>query len=237
LTNEVDETQYTDVMELWVADHAEGVRIGATDKGELRALGDVRTLLSATDRSGRDLVTWLMETDQKIWEPPVSKAEPRQEIVMEFPKPAEAKSANLVINAGTGLWGSFHDARHDWKLARARHGKVVHPWWITIRRGGEGPGMECARGVVWVEDRCGRAGRVAGAGVAIGGGPFLVEDRVIPLDVSRVRGDKLRVRVQPPAGFWALNSFAVDYSGAQPMEVTKVAPRGAMTPGGVSVLA
>jgi len=42
-------------------------------------------------------------------------------------------------------------------------------------------------------------------GVLTGMGPFISKDRVIPLDVSRVRGDQLRIRIQPMAGFWALN--------------------------------
>jgi len=48
------------------------------------------------------------------------------------------------------------------------------------------------------------------------GGPFIAEDRVIPLDVSRVSGTRLRIRLRPPVGFWALNSFAVSYDAASP---------------------
>jgi hypothetical protein len=57
-------------------------------------------------------------------------------------------------------------------------------------------------------------------GLLLGGGPFVLEDRVLELDVSRVRGDQLKIRIRPPKGFWALNSFAVDYSPDQPVEAT-----------------
>ena len=63
----------------------------------------------------------------------------------------------------------------------------------------------------------------------------VTEERVVPLDISRAAGDTLRIRVQPPAGFWALNSFTVDYSAEQPMAVTGVALKSARTLSGEDV--
>src|SRR4030095_16272012 len=54
------------------------------------------------------------------------------------------------------------------------------------------------------------------------GGPLVVEDRVIPLDVRQANGDQLRIRLRPPAGFWALNSFAVVFDQADPVRVTSI---------------
>jgi hypothetical protein len=55
-------------------------------------------------------------------------------------------------------------------------------------------------------------------------GPFASDDRVTPLDVSRVAGDKVRVRLRPPAGFWAFNSFAMSYAADHPARVAKLEP-------------
>src|SRR2546423_1918580 len=40
-----------------------------------------------------------------------------------------------------------------------------------------------------------------------GGGPFQSEDRAIRLDLSGVQGETVRIRLNPPVGLWALNSF------------------------------
>jgi hypothetical protein len=40
--------------------------------------------------------------------------------------------------------------------------------------------------------------------------------------VSHVQGDQLRIRIHPPAGFWALNSFAVDYTPDRAVSVQTV---------------
>jgi hypothetical protein len=62
-------------------------------------------------------------------------------------------------------------------------------------------------------------------GLLPGGGPFIAETRVVPLDVSNAAGDSLRLRIRPPSGFWALNSFAVTYDdNEQPLAVVNVDP-------------
>jgi hypothetical protein len=67
-------------------------------------------------------------------------------------------------------------------------------------------------------------------GILPGSGPFLAAERVIPLDLAAVRGDSVRIRLSVPRGFWALNSFAMDYSADQPMTVDTLAPRAASEP-------
>jgi hypothetical protein len=73
-------------------------------------------------------------------------------------------------------------------------------------------------------------------GILPGMGPFISKDRIVPLDVSRVQGDQLRIRIHPPAGFWALNSFAADYTPDLPVSVEKLAPTTAKDLQGKDVL-
>src|SRR5580704_5151249 len=60
-------------------------------------------------------------------------------------------------------------------------------------------------------------------------GPFVSDERVIPLDVSHVAGNQVRVRMRPPSGFWAFNSFAMSYGAGRldvdhPVNVTRLEP-------------
>jgi hypothetical protein len=43
-----------------------------------------------------------------------------------------------------------------------------------------------------------------------GGGPFITETRIIPLDISRTEGDTLFIQVNPPLGFWSFDYIAMD---------------------------
>jgi len=74
-------------------------------------------------------------------------------------------------------------------------------------------------------------------GVLPGGGPFLAAERVVPLDLSHIRGDSVRIRIRPPYGFWALNSFALAYHTAGQFRVTTLTPIAARTSDGRDVLA
>ena len=61
-------------------------------------------------------------------------------------------------------------------------------------------------------------------GLLLGGGPFVLEDRIIDLDVSHVKGSQLNIRLRPPKGFWAFNSFSVDYTPDQEVQVQTLHP-------------
>jgi hypothetical protein len=67
-------------------------------------------------------------------------------------------------------------------------------------------------------------------------GPFVSDERVVPLDVSHVRGDQVRIRVRPPSGFWAFNSFAMDYTTDVAARVTKLEPMRARDTAGRDLL-
>jgi hypothetical protein len=238
ITNEVDETQYTNSMELWAIDHAPGVRIVAGEQGKLYTLAQPLEPVSARDDSGRDLLRWLRRPDRLIWEPPAQPARSgslRQEIVLEFPKPPDARMAKLESRTATGLWGSYmvremvalrgreipawyreidssqaaRDELRDWNLREEL-------WWLKV----------------YVEEPEGWVVR----GVMPGGGPLISPARVIPLDVSRARGGRLRIRICPPAGYWAFDSFAVDYTPESPLQVQRIPPASAREPGGREVL-
>jgi hypothetical protein len=238
LTNEVDETQFTNLMELWVVDHAPGLRVVSDEKGNLRGYTGIRALSAASDLDGHDLLPWLRSTDRKIWEPDaVSRPDGglRQEIVLTFPKPEGATQANLIANAATGLWGSYMIKRMV-----ELHGREAASWLASLDNDRAsvkaledwGAREETYRLRIEVAEPTGWELR----GSLPPGGPLLAEDRVIPLDVSRVRSNQLRIRLRPPVGFWALNSFAVSYGEGEAVSVSHVGAKSATTWDGKDVL-
>lgn len=225
LTNEVDETQYTNHLSLRVVDHPPSLRIVPGDDGTLYTVGRPLPPLLARTADGRDLTRWLAASDARIFEPVPSvgsSGETRDEIVLTFPKPAGASRAKLVVNAGTSLFGSFM-IRETLRL----RGRDLDGWLAEVDRN---PGA--ARDVhEWVREEelwalkldVEEAGGWTKRGVLLGAGPLIVKDRVVPLDVTGAAGDTLRIRIRPPKGYWALNSFAVDYTPDEPVLVENVA--------------
>jgi hypothetical protein len=225
LTNEVDETQYTNLMELWVVDHPPGSHVVSDEAGKLRAYTEIQPLIAARDLSGNDLLPWLRDRDRRIWEPdavPVRDGALRQELILTFPKPKTATQANLIANVATGLWGSFMIKKmvelHGrdtaaWLSAFDRDptaAQAIHAW--AEREGTYRLPIEVQEPSGWVV-----------RGMLPSGGPLLAAERVIPLDVSQVPGSELRIRLRPPVGFWAFNSFAASYGTGQAVRVNRVA--------------
>jgi hypothetical protein len=239
MTNEVDETQMTNLTELWVVDHPAGTRVVADIAGKLHTVSAPQQLISANDAAGHDLTSWLRATDHLIWEPPsVPDADGnlRGDITMTFPKPANATQVKLIANAATGMWGSYMIK----KMVELR-GRQLGRFYTAVNHSQSARNQlsaweereELYKLKVYVEEPTGWVVR----GVLPGTGPYMSKDRILPLDVSHVKGDTLRIRIHPPAGFWALNSFVADYSKDQPINVQTLKPATAQDLSGNSVLA
>jgi len=240
VTNEVPETQYTNSMRLLVVDHRPGSRFEMDEFGRVHGVSSTLPPSSARDQDGKDLVPWLRAADQLIWEPmpPANAAGPvRQEIVLTFPKPRGAARAKLVARVGTGLWGS-----HMIRELLAMRGSTLNEWYAAVDSSRLGQTLLRAwnlrEELYALKLDVEAAGGWQTRGLLPGGGPFITESRVVPLDLRGVDGDSLRIRIRPPSGFWALNSFAVSYDDVElPVAVDTVAPLAARTSDGRDVLA
>jgi hypothetical protein len=189
--------------------------------GSLYSVREPLAPLSARDGRGTDLLAWLSKRDGLIWEPP--PAAQRQEVVLTFPKAAGAKQAKFVASATETLFAGQAAGGMLGLL-----GPQLPAWYQQI------DGNPVARGelLAWmareelfalkieVEEPAGWQVR----GMLPISGPFVSDERVTPLDLSHVVGDTVRVRLRPPSGFWAFNSFAMDYSADLPAQVTKLEP-------------
>jgi len=239
ITNEVRETQYTNLLELWVVDHAPGTRVIPDEWGNLHTISDYQTLVTATDGNGRDLTPWLTEKDLMIWEPeavPGPEGELRQQIVMTFPKPRGATQARLLANVATGLWGSYMisemlELRGNQVDEWYRHmdstpAAVDSLYFWNIREGTYVLALEVETADGWTV-----------RGLLPGGGPFIAEDRIVPLDLAGTSGGELKIRIQPPKGYWSLNWFAIDYGSDQAAIVDTLHPLQAVDHDGRDVLA
>lgn len=238
VTNEVNETQYTNRLRLIVIDHAPGAVIKTDEFGHFYAFDSLMAPSAAHDADGRDLRPWLVATDRLVWEPvtpPDKQHGARQEITLAFAKPPAARHAYLVARVSTGLWGSqmireFSQLRgtalSNWYAAMdtsPTQAAALRQWNLREELYALKIAVDEPRG--WVV-----------RGILPGGGPFLATDRVVLLDLAQVHGDSLRIHIRPPYGFWALNSFAIAYDTAATVHVRQVEASTARTHDGRDIL-
>lgn len=242
MTNEMEETQHTNRLELMVVDHAPGMVVAPDHDGMLHAFQTVHRLVDARDQTGRDLRPWLAEKDHATWHPDLGRAsqglplaDTRDHITITFDRPPGTRNAYLLADAATSPWGArmirpmlemrgvslglFYAAINTNEGARRK----LHEW--NEREELFYLGVEVEEDGRWVRQ-----------GHLIGGGPVVSESRVIPLDLSRVTGDQVRIRVHPPIGFWMFNAFRLA-AAEVPVRPTIVAPLGGQDGAGKDVRA
>jgi hypothetical protein len=215
VTNEVAETQRTNLLELLVVDHDPSVHVVADEWGGLHGITAPAAPIAARDDSGRDLTPWLAKVDERIWEPapiPGDSTDARDEIVLTFLRPRGATGARLVARVGTGSWGS-HMIRSMLQL----RGNEVESWYARV----DGDPVYRDSVKAWnvreelyalrvdLKMRKGWETRA----ILPGGGPFISEERAVPLRLDGADGDTIQLRLRPPRGFWALDAFALDFGG------------------------
>jgi hypothetical protein len=229
LTNEVNETQHTDLLKLVVVDHPQGTTAVPEFAGGIHAISAPVSPSRACDKGGRDLMPLVGEKDWKFWQSRESDFEKaggkdrRDELVFEFPKPPAAKTARLIVNGCSTLWGS-----QMVKKFLELYGQAVGEWYQDVNR--FGPSFfrtmawdtreEIYRLHIRVETERGWTSK----GMIMGGGPLVSEDRIYSFDITDVPGDVLRIKLTPPATFWMINWLAVDYGEDSPCQITELSP-------------
>lgn len=242
LTNEVDETQHTDSLALVAVDHRASDQVILGPDGKVHAFSHTERLSSARDERARDLLPFLADVDGVSWfanlddatnELPV--ADTRNHIELTFPRPRTSEPIFLLTNVATAPWGSLQI-----RTLLGMRGKKVQDFYQAIDRSPEAlqrllewnEREELYHLAVWLFVN----GHWEKRAVMTAGGPFISENRAIPLDLSGVEGENVRIRLDPPIGFWRFNAFKLAW-GEGPAQVQTLKARSARDENGRDVIA
>lgn len=239
LANELDETQFTDELKLVAVDHAPGLKVAPDFGGRFHTFARPLPPAKAVDREGRDILPFVAENDRVFWVSRLDEKSPddpvmRDELIIEFPKPAGAKRAKLLANVWTTQWAS-----QSARLFLELYGSSLPQAYADVDRHGPTYGQvlkwmsseEIATMKVWVETPGGWKAR----GMIYGGAPVITKDKAYTLDVADVPGETLRIKLRPPVNCWMVNSLAVDYGEDEPIETVEIAAVRAVDPSGRDV--
>jgi hypothetical protein len=226
LTNEVNEIQYTDQFRLLVVDHPADSEVIQDAFNNLYAINSRLKPVKIADGKGSNLYKPMEEKDGVVWQSDLGNKNPeiasdlRDDIYVTFKKPEGATKAKLIVHGCTTLWGSYM-----LKIISELHGKDVTKWYDDFKNP-----INLLRLNLWIDrTETYRLGVYVKSnngwhrkGSIFGGGPFITEERIVPIDISDIRGPKLEIKISPPAGFWQFDSFNIDYSEDLPVEVQEI---------------
>ncbi len=227
MTNEMDETEYIDELNLLRVDHPAGTSIIPDVKGEIHTLKSRIEPSVAYESPGENILHLISRKDGKFWgydgiyESPdevrssiikelvFDFPKPKNELILEFPKPKDAKTAKLVMNVCNTVYGinkaarflrKYGDKESLLKLARFRGKDELFQFDVDVFENGK-----------WKT-----RGHIPGAS------PVIPRNQIAVLDVSNVKEEKLRLRLPIADGFWMIDSAYIDYSEDEPVKISEL---------------
>lgn len=217
MTNQLNETQYTDELKLLMVEHPIGTDVVPDVTGHIHTIASPVTPTSASKLPGKDILHLVNTKDDNFWESGPPGKSPGiaisgcEELILEFPKPQNAKRAKLVMNVSNTLWSSSVSGEFLQSFGNS------YPVMSAVR-------SWARKGFIRFEVQAWQNGKWTTKGWVRGASPHLPKDQVVLLDVSAIAGECLKLRLMPAAGFWRINSAIVDYSEDVPIRVIELEP-------------
>lgn len=239
LTNELRETDYVDALAVLAVDHEKAVDIAPDAAGALHAVGPLVAPFRATDFLGRDALEAVERADGRSWESVVTgrdtarAADIRDGVELVFLRPPGQDHARLVVDGQNTAWVPAMLSEFV-----SMHGPATQAWYDSLdsrpaqmrqlatmmrREGFLTVSLWTPEG--WVPQ-----------GYLPAPGPELSKRQVQPLDLSAMRGDTVRLRLESAPSFWLLDLAAIDFSLERAMRVDTLRPTRAVDLAGRDVL-
>ena len=239
VANEARETDYLDYLALLAVDHRPETAVIPDGEGRLHSLVAPEEPAVAVDFRGENVLARVRVSDGWSWESsPAGRdssraADVRDGIELTFRRPPDAAAARLLVDASNTAWAQFMMTRFV-----TLHGTATEAWYDSVaadprlaRRIGGMMAREAYLGVaVNVNGRWERQDVVREAG------PEIAKQQVVALDLSRVRGDTVRVRLEAAPSLWLVDRVAIDYSEPEQFTAREIIPARAVDRAGRDVL-
>jgi hypothetical protein len=223
LDNRTGAPRGVDEAKLVAVDHPPGLGVAPDSRDTLRTFAEPVPPASASDGSGRDIAPLLGSRDDDYWRNPWGdqaaggEARTRDTLALEFPRPARARRAKLVVNAANSAW------RAEFAREAAAAGAGSAPVYQE---------SEFVKLRVMLQTVLGwQVGQVFFAA-----GPLPAETAIYDLDLDDVDGASVRLRLTPPSGYWLIDRLAIDFSEDAPIEEAVIDAESADGPSAAEVL-
>jgi hypothetical protein len=225
VANELQETDYIDALSVLAVDHAIGVTVAPDPQGEIHTLGPLTEPIEAVDFRGRDALARIRTVDGWYWESSPARrdtavvADLRDGLELAFVRPQLARHAHLVLDGNNSPWA----ARLLTEFVRA-HGSAAQAWYDSLNARPEHAAAVGARlasegflaASVWADNRW------VPQGLFWEAGPEVIKRQVLDLDLSMMRGDTVRVRLESVPLFWLIDHVALDFTADQPVTIQEL---------------
>lgn len=236
IANQVKEAQHTNLLELVAVDHPLKAIVLFDKYGRLHTMPDLQAPLGAVSADGQDIREQILREDSLRYLGPPDNNTPdaSETLTLQFRRPPGAREAKLVVNAKNSMWMDYaHGLMVDEFGEYA--GKIRENF--LKKSAGDLQNWMLRQNIplsVWLETAPGQWERADHFNLA---GPMALKRDVLPLDLSKVKGEQFRVKLSTGFKFWEIDYVAMDFSPDQAVQVQTLAPVSAVDQNGADLTA
>lgn len=236
IANEVKEAQHTNLLELVAVDHPLRAIVLFDKYGRLHTMPDLQAPLGAVAADGQDIREQILREDSLRYLGPPDNNTPdaSETLILQFRRPPGAREAKLVINAKNSMWMDYaHRLMVDEFGEYA--GKIRENF--LKKSAGELQNWMLRQNLpltVWLETAPGQWERADHFNLA---GPMALKRDVLTLDLSKVKGEQIRVKLSTGFKFWEIDYVGMDFTPDQAVQVQTLAPVSAVDRTGADLTA
>ncbi len=209
ITNEVKEIQRTNLAELQVYDHPREVEILVDKYGVAHSVRNIMQPVTATDTYGRSLLPALSACDNARYFSEIRNDNLLLDTIsLSFDRPHNSTSAKLVISAKNTMWldymfgrlsDMFGNRYDEWVKIRNKRSPEYLKQWSLDQGIPLAVYLETASGLEFVDYY-----NVPG--------PAKDKKDILSIDLSRVTGDRVNIRLVSGVLFWDFDYAGMDFS-------------------------
>lgn len=223
--NELNEQQFTNLLELVAVTHPENTEVVSDQKGSMYSVTKREQAQVVTNDSGENLAETLAEPDDEAYHFTQLGSDNFSHVYAQFAVPQGSSSAKILVRAKNSQWGGLvyksfeelmgknydkwvkHNRKRTPEAARKEMEEAGIPMVVSIKKNNEWIPVETIQ--------------------LIGDVDF--NELCIPLQIADIPQDgKVEVRVSSGFNFWELDALQMDFSAPQPMTITTLAPSSAI---------
>ncbi|KAA3637709.1 MAG: hypothetical protein DWQ02_06305 [Bacteroidetes bacterium] len=230
ISNELKERQYTDQANLIVVNHGVSSEVLLDKHGSPQVISNPQKPVSAITLGGEDMWEVLEHKDREVFmfnETDYNK----NELILNFEKPADSNYGKLVFNAKNSLWLDYLFGKFNEKF-----GKRYNSWMEKRQQDTREERLqkELENGFpLSVHVKIGDEWKLVDYLHTVG--PLADRDFVVPVDLSEIEEDQVIVKFSTGFMFWELDQVAMDFSPNTDVKIKRLLPLMAMNSDGKDV--
>lgn len=228
VVNELNEKQYTNMLELMVAVHKENVEVIADEQGHLHSIQNPQAPVQALDNGGNNILSSLSVRDKSSYKFNTDSMSAFSEVYLTFNVPDERPTGGkLILRLKNPTWSGY--VYHEFSSLFGKY----HSKWVEQNKKKTKEEMELwmkEQGIqLQVEVKTDQGWQGVADVDLVGETNF--NSIVVPVKLSPT-SKKLEVRLRSGFMFWDLDYAAIDYSSDQDLEIHVLKPQSAKGNGG-----